>query len=103
MGIQTSLVSGNADEMDLNHVLSELHLRKVSSVFLETGNRLSEAFWRAGLVDKCVIFFGNMILGGAQYCLNGLNLPSISEAIPLERMKLTKLGQNIMLSGYPLY
>ncbi len=102
MGIQTSLVPGNADELDLNHVLSELHLRKVSSVFLETGNRLSEAFWRAGLVDKCVIFYGNMVLGGANSCLHGLNLPSISDAITLERVKLTKLGQNIMLTAYPL-
>ncbi|HQQ67203.1 MAG TPA: RibD family protein, partial [Candidatus Cloacimonadota bacterium] len=103
LGIQTSLVPGVADEIDLNRIMSELQLRNISSIFLETGNRLSEAFWRARLVDKCVIFYGNMIIGGARSCLHGLDLLSIANAIPLEQITVAKYGQNIMLTGYPVY
>lgn len=103
LGLELIQVKGFADELDLPEVLQVLYRRQVSSILLETGNRLSEAFWQAHLVDKCMIFYGNKILGGDQAALAGLALPNLASAITINELSYRKLGENILVCGYPDY
>jgi len=103
LGLELVKVAGNESELELNEVMNILHQRGVNTLFLETGNILSEAFLRARLVDKCLIFYGNKIIGGKNAILSGLDLGSIHNAWNLRDTKFKKLGDNLLLSGYPVY
>lgn len=101
-GIELKQIKAHKDELDLQEVMAALFEMKLYSVLLETGNRLSEAFWKAGLVDKCMIFYGNMILGGDKSLFRNFDRHNIDHAIHLERIKVKRLQDNILVTGYPL-
>ncbi len=88
---------------DLNEVLSLLGNRGISSLLLESGSGVAESFLKAGLVDKCLFFYGAKIVGGCNSPLPSLGLTNISNAIPLQDMCIKRFGDNFMLSGYPQY
>jgi len=88
---------------DLRDVLSEIYRRKLYSVLLETGSGVAESFLKAGLVDKCLFFFGPLLIGGSKSTLSGLGIESIDKAITIKDFNLKKFGNTIMLSGYPVW
>ena len=100
-GLQLKQIAGHKDELDLKAVMNVLYEMKLYSVLLETGNRLSEAFWKAKLVDKCMIFYGNMILGGEKSIFQNYDRHNIERAVLLERIKVKKLQDNVLITGYP--
>jgi len=100
--VQLRRIPGHKDELDLIAVMDALYEMKLYSVLLETGNRLSEAFWRAKLVDKCLLFYGNQILGGDKGILAHYDRQNIDRAIPLHKIKVKRLLDNVLISGYPL-
>jgi diaminohydroxyphosphoribosylaminopyrimidine deaminase/5-amino-6-(5-phosphoribosylamino)uracil reductase len=102
-GCELKQISGQGDCLDLNEVLNVLYERKLYSVLLETGNRLSEAFWQAHLIDKVMIFYGNKILGGDKSILQSAPVKNIEQAITLRDIRSKRLGDNILISGYPVY
>jgi diaminohydroxyphosphoribosylaminopyrimidine deaminase / 5-amino-6-(5-phosphoribosylamino)uracil reductase len=57
------------------------------------------------LVDKLVLFYAPKIIGGAgapgNFVFDGFE--KMSEAITLDRMKVEQFGQDICLTGYPVY
>jgi diaminohydroxyphosphoribosylaminopyrimidine deaminase / 5-amino-6-(5-phosphoribosylamino)uracil reductase len=101
-GLQHTKISGRKDELDLHAVMDALYEMKLYSVLLETGNRLSAAFWKARLVDKCMIFYGNMILGGTKSLFENYDRRNIDHAIALEKIKFKRLQDNFLITGYPL-
>lgn len=103
LGIELIYVQAEGEELDLKEVLQVLYQRKISSILLETGNQLSQSFWQAKLVDKCMIFYGNIVLGGSRSLLGGLNLPSIHDAIALKDIRVWRLGDNALITGYPVF
>lgn len=102
-GVSLAKVSGHADTLCLKEVLQMIWEMKLYSVLLETGNRLSEAFWKARLIDKCMIFYGNQVLGGDKSSLKNYDRQSIDRAVPLHRIKLKKLQDNALITGYPAW
>ncbi len=88
---------------DLWDVLMAIHRRKLYSILLESGSGVAESFLKAGLVDKCLLFYGNMLLGGSNSPLDGLGIESIDRAIKLSNLKLKNFGDTILLSGYPVW
>ena len=103
LGMKLKQVSGKRDELDLAEVMQTLWDMKLYSVLLETGNRLSEAFWKAKLVDKCVIFYGNQILGGDKSALKAYDRKNIDRALQLSGITVRKLQDNAMIMGYPIW
>jgi len=101
MGIDTIRVAGNPEAVDLDEVLRHLYQLQISTLLLEAGSQLSESFFRKRLVDKCLLFLGNKILGGERAMLSGLKLPSIDKAINLLDVQVKQLEGNILLIGYP--
>lgn len=101
-GLQLRQIAGQKDMLDLKAVMTVLYEMNLYSVLLETGNRLSEAFWKAKLVDKCMLFYGNMILGGDKSVLRHYDRHNIDRAVQLERIKIKRLQDNVLICGYPL-
>jgi len=82
-------------------ILHELYLRQLSSVLLETGSGVAEAFIKAGLVDKYLWFYGSQLVGGTNSPLPHLGLGTINNAIKLQLHKIQKLDQDILVTAYP--
>ncbi len=89
--------------LNLREVLGVLHQRGCYCVLLECGSQLASAFFSAKLVDKCVLFYGPKLLGGGKAILRELPLPDIDAAIPLRDSRWRVCGEDLMLTGYPVF
>ncbi len=84
-------------------LLEALGRREVTSLLLEGGGTLLEAFFRAGLVDKVLAFIAPLIIGGydAPTAVAGEGFARLEEAIQLERVRVEWVGEDLLISGYP--
>jgi diaminohydroxyphosphoribosylaminopyrimidine deaminase/5-amino-6-(5-phosphoribosylamino)uracil reductase len=88
--------------VDLARLLKVLGERGVTSVLVEGGGILLGSLFDLGLVDKVVAFIAPMVIGGktARTPVAGEGAAKITEAVRLERCRVEKFGQDVMLSGY---
>lgn len=103
MGMQLKTLPVHNGHFRLIEVLRHLATLKHYSVLIESGSGLSEAFIKDKLVDKFLFFYGAKILGGPNSPLLNLGLSNISDAIKLSDISFKKLGDNFLLSGYPVW
>jgi diaminohydroxyphosphoribosylaminopyrimidine deaminase/5-amino-6-(5-phosphoribosylamino)uracil reductase len=99
-GIEIIPVTARSARLDLDKVLGFLHERGYYSVLLECGSELSSSFIKQGLVDKCLIHYGNKILGGDKSILDQLQIPNIDSALILKDLRLKKMGDGFLVSAY---
>jgi len=102
-GLELIPIQSDNNELLLDAVLLNLHQKGISSLLLECGSILSSSFFRQGLVDKCHIFYGNILLGGDRAMLSQLPIPDIKAAIKLENITLKRFTENILITGYPVF
>jgi diaminohydroxyphosphoribosylaminopyrimidine deaminase / 5-amino-6-(5-phosphoribosylamino)uracil reductase len=83
-------------------LLDELGRRQILSVLVEGGAEVHAAFFREGFVDKVYAFIGPKLLGGreAPGPLGGEGISLLSEAIGLTDVDVTRLGDDVLISGY---
>lgn len=96
------LVAGDGDVTDLSVLLPKLGKRELTSLFVEGGARVNDAFLRAGLIDKVYAFIAPMLIGGesAPTPVGGQGIQKLSEALALERMTVQTFGQDVLLTAY---
>lgn len=84
---------------DLREILKTLKKRKISSLLVEGGAKLSHTFLKENLVDKFYYFIAPKIYGGsdgiASFCGKGPEL--MSDAVKLKILEQKLLGDNILL------
>lgn len=86
--------------LDLCAVLDVLGRRGILNVLLECGSQLNGAFLQAGLVDKVVLFYGEMELGtGSIPFAADVGAPAIVER-QLRGVKRGVVGEDVWVSGY---
>ena len=88
--------------VDLRELLKALGEREVTSLLVEGGGTLLGSFFDLGLVDKVLGFIAPIIVGGkeAPGPVLGRGVERISEALRLERVRMRRFGDNILISGY---
>jgi len=88
--------------VDLARLLEELGKRGITSVIVEGGGILLGSLFDQGLVDKVIAFIAPVIIGGAEAktAVAGRGVDQVAESFRLERMKVEKLGDDLMVSGY---
>ena len=85
---------------DLKKALSTLVKdHGVNTVLVEAGGELIGAFCDAGLVDEVVIFYAPMVTGGRQQSIAGEGAAQLPDAMKLENIQFTKIGNDVMLRG----
>jgi len=69
---------------------------------VEGGAAIHGSFFDAGLVDKIYFFFAPKILGGrdSRPMIGGLGFAKMSNALKLRDMKIKKLGEDFLVTGY---
>jgi len=100
LGVQVVGVAGDGGRLNLEAVLDELGRRRVLSVLLECGSRLNGAFLQAGLVDRVVLFYAGLELGGgAVPFAEGVGSPFLLEE-SLRGVERTTVGSDVRVAGY---
>jgi diaminohydroxyphosphoribosylaminopyrimidine deaminase/5-amino-6-(5-phosphoribosylamino)uracil reductase len=91
-----------AEMVDLEKLLGALGEREVTSVLVEGGGVLLGSLFDHGLVDKVIAFIAPVIIGGAEAktAVAGRGVDKVADSFRLERVKVEKLGDDLMVSGY---
>jgi diaminohydroxyphosphoribosylaminopyrimidine deaminase/5-amino-6-(5-phosphoribosylamino)uracil reductase len=89
-------------QVDLGKLLEELGKREITSILVEGGGILLGSLYDQGLVDKVIAFIAPVIIGGeeAKTAVAGRGVDQVAESFRLEGMKVEKLGDDLMVSGY---
>jgi len=88
--------------VDLGKLLEELGKRQITSILVEGGGILLGSLFDQGLVDKVIAFIAPVIIGGAEAktAVAGRGVDQVAESFRLEGMRVEKLGDDLMVSGY---
>lgn len=91
--------------VDLKALLSTLWKRKICHVLLEGGGTLNYAAFSHEIVDKIYCFIAPKIVGGAQAIspVGGEGLSKMSNAWQIDVEQIERLGEDMLIKGYPIY
>jgi len=102
-GAKVETVAAAADGgVDLAETLSLLARHDVLQAFVEGGATLHGALWRAGLVDRLVVYVGGVVLGAdAHPALGGPGPRTLADAPRLTLTDVAQLGDDLRLQYDP--
>lgn len=88
--------------LDMEALMRELARRDVTSVLIEGGGTTHASAFEAGIVDKAMFFIAPKIIGGkeAVTAVDGMGSEYMSDAIALEHMRATPVGNDILIEAY---
>ncbi|MBM3708940.1 MAG: bifunctional diaminohydroxyphosphoribosylaminopyrimidine deaminase/5-amino-6-(5-phosphoribosylamino)uracil reductase RibD [Actinobacteria bacterium] len=95
----------NSVKLDIKEVLKILYDRyKITSILVESGPTLLTELLRENLVDKFYFFIAPKIIGGDSIynIFSELNISNVNEAIKLKFEKIKKIGEDILITAYPV-
>ncbi len=89
--------------INLPLLLKRLAEARIDSVLIEGGGETAAAFLEAGLVDKLSLFLAPLVIGGrgAVPAVGGAGAERVADALRLDRMASTWVGEDLLLTGYP--
>ncbi|GBD10672.1 Riboflavin biosynthesis protein RibD [bacterium HR23] len=101
-GAEVVALPGPDGEVDIPALCRLLGQRSITSLLIEGGGTLSASFVQAGLADKVFAFIAPRIVGGrtAPTPIEGAGVHRMAEAIPLERMRVERIGPDLLVVGY---
>lgn len=88
--------------VSVRHVCDELYRREIMSVLVEGGGEVNSTLLRDGLVDKIVLFYGTLFIGGkgALNLVGGKGIDFLKDAYRIDVVTLKRLKENIYVEGY---
>jgi diaminohydroxyphosphoribosylaminopyrimidine deaminase/5-amino-6-(5-phosphoribosylamino)uracil reductase len=88
--------------VDLEKLLRALGEREITSVLVEGGGILLGSLFDRRLVDKVIAFIAPIVIGGteAKTAVAGKGVDRVADSLRLERVRVEKLGDDLMVSGY---
>ncbi|MBI4302119.1 MAG: bifunctional diaminohydroxyphosphoribosylaminopyrimidine deaminase/5-amino-6-(5-phosphoribosylamino)uracil reductase RibD [Chloroflexi bacterium] len=100
-GAEVMTLTANG-RVDLHQLLKMLGEREITSLLVEGGGTLLGSLFDLRLVDKVVAFVAPMIIGGREALtpVEGEGVSRLAEALRLARVKVERLGDDIMIVGY---
>lgn len=89
-------------ELDMRLLMRELGERQVTSVLIEGGGTTLATAFETEVVDKVMFFIAPKIVGGhaAVTAVEGEGIARMNDAIQLERMTATPIGEDILIQAY---
>jgi len=96
---------GTGERVDLPAAMEALGNRGISSILLEGGGKLNGAMLGAGLVDKAMLFYAPVVVGGAgaPSAFEFAGPAEMSSALRLARVTMQSFGEDWCVTGYPEY
>ncbi|KEO84345.1 5-amino-6-(5-phosphoribosylamino)uracil reductase [Tumebacillus flagellatus] len=92
-------------QRDLAAVLDKLYSLGITHLLVEGGATVNGAFLQAGLIDKVMAFVAPKLIGGegAPTPYGGSGFDTMSQAVQLRDISVTTYGDDICITGYPVY
>lgn len=96
---------GSGERVNLTAAMEKLGEMEIGSILLEGGGKLNGAMLEAGLIDKVILYYAAKIIGGADapgtFTFQGFE--RMADAVQLERVAVEMAGDDICVTGYPIY
>lgn len=88
--------------VSVRHVCEELYRREIMSVLVEGGGEVNGTLLKEGLIDKIVLFYGTLFIGGkgALNLVGGKGVNFLKDAYRINVTTLKRLKENIYIEGY---
>jgi len=101
LGVDVIPITGGP--RNLSDVVEALYRREIQSVLVEGGSEVAGAFVDGRLVDKVTFIISPTIIGGhdAPVAIGGKGAESLADALKLTNLTVTRLGDDVELTGYP--
>ena len=99
-GVEVARVPAPGGHPDLRAVVKELGRREILSLLLEGGPRLNWAALEAGIVDKMLLFYAPIILGGTHRAVVSGQYRALRGAPALRDLTLHRFGPDFAVEGY---
>jgi diaminohydroxyphosphoribosylaminopyrimidine deaminase/5-amino-6-(5-phosphoribosylamino)uracil reductase len=101
-GVQVIPVEGGA--RNIAGFLEELKKLDLQSILVEGGTEVAGAAIEAGIVDKVSFIISPIIIGGhdAPVAIGGKGAQTLAEAHRLRDTEVTRHGEDVEITGYPL-
>lgn len=98
-GAETLLCESKGGRVDVADLLRLLGHNGIDSVLLEGGGELNYAFVEESAVDEVCAFVAPKIIGGrdAKTPVEGLGFGLMSEALPLRRVSVEMVGEDVLI------
>jgi len=101
-GVAVLLLPGKKGMLSLRRLLLELGRRGVQSVLLEGGATLAAAALREKVVDRMLLFYAPMLIGGdGRAMLGNLGVGDLGDAITLNELRIGRLGGDVLVRARP--
>lgn len=102
-GAQVIRCASDKGRVDLRDLMERLGARGIQSILLEGGSELAGAALRQGLIDKFILFYAPLFLGGADGIglFGGASVERMERAFRLETARVRRFGGDIMIEAYP--
>ncbi|MCD7820155.1 MAG: bifunctional diaminohydroxyphosphoribosylaminopyrimidine deaminase/5-amino-6-(5-phosphoribosylamino)uracil reductase RibD [Lachnospiraceae bacterium] len=99
LGITVLTLPDPSGRVDLHSLVEQLGKRGLDSVLVEGGGTLHEAALRSGIVNHICAYIAPKVFGGqmAKTPVEGMGVSLPEEGACLERMKMTLLGEDVLL------
>ena len=102
VGAELLELPSTEEGVDLAKLLKALGEREITSVLVEGGGALLGSLFDSKLVDKVIAFIAPIIIGGkeAKTAVAGKGVSKAADSLKLAYVRTTKLGEDLMVSGY---
>ena len=101
-GAEVMILPSRKGVVDLRALIKALGKREITSLLIEGGSSLAASVLKEGIVDKIAIFYAPKIFGREGLPMIGrLGIKILSEAVKLKDLKCRKIGEDILIEGYP--
>ncbi len=102
-GAQVIRCASDKGRVDLRDLMQRLGAKGIQSILLEGGSELAGAALRQGLIDKFILFYAPIVLGGAAGIglFGGKSVERMGRAFRLETARVRRFGGDVMIEAYP--
>ncbi|WP_076005088.1 bifunctional diaminohydroxyphosphoribosylaminopyrimidine deaminase/5-amino-6-(5-phosphoribosylamino)uracil reductase RibD [Dehalogenimonas formicexedens] len=102
VGAEVVQLPGRDGRVGLEPLLRYLGERQITSLLVEGGGTLLGSLFDERLVDKVVAIVAPIIIGGAgaKTPVAGVGVEKIAQALSLENVRVTRSGDDTVISGY---
>ncbi|MSQ15682.1 MAG: bifunctional diaminohydroxyphosphoribosylaminopyrimidine deaminase/5-amino-6-(5-phosphoribosylamino)uracil reductase RibD [Dehalococcoidia bacterium] len=101
-GVEVAVMPSQGGRVDLLALMHELGSRNITSLLVEGGGEIHGSLFDRGMVDKVMAYIAPVIIGGedAVSAVAGRGVSSMDAAYRLSRVKVQRLGEDILVVGY---
>jgi len=101
-GVQILILNSKQGRVDLKNCLSKLGEMGMMSLLVEGGSQVNGSFLDEGLIDKILFFLSPKLIGDREALgiFGGSGKATLQEAIPLNELRVRRIGEDILIEGY---